>query len=97
MRHGRRLRFLLVIFVVYITVCTVGGIYLADGSLHPGRRALGEEEVATFTGTVRSMHVEFEDVAIKTSDDVILRGWLLRPAHREGDAVIVLHGWADDV
>ena len=96
MRHGRRLRFLLVTLVLYLTLCAVGGIYLADGSLRPGRRALSEEEVTSFTGTLHSMHVELEDVAVTTPDQVILRGWLLRPAHPDGTAVIVLHGLADN-
>jgi len=96
MRRGRRLRLFLVFLTLYIILCMVGGIYLADGSLHPGRRALVDEDVATFKETLHSMRAELEDVSITTSDQVILRGWLLRPFAPNGNAVLVLHGLGDN-
>jgi len=55
MRHGRRLRWVLVLVLLYSALCSVGGIYLADGTLHPARRALTGEETTAFTSTVRAM------------------------------------------
>lgn len=96
MRRGRLLRWFLVFFLLYITLCTIGGISLADGSLHPGRRALGEEEVTAFQNAIRGMRAEWQDVSITTSDGAILRGWLLRAEHPNGDAALVLHGLGDN-
>jgi hypothetical protein len=96
MRRGRRFRVLLVIVVLYLVCCTIGGIYLADASLHPGRRVLTPEDVAMFQSVLRSVHADLRDVAINTSDQVVLRGWLVRPARSNGDAVVVLHGLGDN-
>jgi uncharacterized protein len=96
MRRGRRFRVLLVIVVLYLVCCTIGGIYLADASLHPGRRALTPEDVAMFQSMLRSVHADLRDVAITTSDQFVLRGWLLRPTRPSGDAVVILHGLGDN-
>jgi uncharacterized protein len=96
MRRGRRFRFLVVIVVLYFVFCAVGGIYLADASLHPERRALTPEDVAMFQSMLRSVHADMRDVAITTSDQAIVRGWLLRPARPNGDAAVVLHGLGDN-
>ena len=96
MRHRRQLRWLVVVLALYIAVCTFGGIYLANGTLHPGRRALTDEESAAFKRSVRALRAELRDVAITTPDQVILRGWLLRPAADYGNAAIVLHGLGDN-
>jgi hypothetical protein len=90
MRLGRRFRGLFIFLALYLAVSAIGGIYLADGSLHPGRRALSEEEVAAFTDTLRSMRAELNDVSITTSDQVILRGWVLRLITTNGNAVLVI-------
>ena len=96
MRRGRRLRWFVVFVLLYITLNVVGGIYLADGTLHPARRTLTDEDSAAFKSTVRAMRAELQDVSITTPDQVILRGWLLRPAAGNGNAAIVLHGLGDN-
>lgn len=96
MHRGRRLRWLLVLFVLYLGVCTLGGIYLADGTLHPARRTWSDDRTTAFASTVRAMRGELQDVSITTPDQVILRGWLLRPTAGNGKAAIVLHGLADN-
>jgi len=42
------------------------------------------------------MRAELQDVSITTPDQVILRGWLLRPATRNGKAAILFHGLGDN-
>src|SRR5215831_15196999 len=96
MLRGRRFRFLLVLAVLYFAFSSVGGIYLADASLHPGRRALSPGDVTLFQSMLGSVHADLQDVAITTSDQVVLRGWLLRPAHANGDATLMLHGLGDN-
>jgi len=49
MRATRRLRYLFLALFLYVAFCAVGGIYLADGTLHPGRRPLTEDESAAAT------------------------------------------------
>ena len=96
MLRGRRFRFLFVIVVLYFVFCGVGGIYLADASLHPGRRALTSEDLAAFQSMVQSVDADLQDVEITASDQVALRGWLVRPAHPNGEAALVLHGLGDN-
>jgi len=96
MRRGRRLRFLLVIVTLYFLLCSIGGKYLADASLDPGRRVLSDEEITLFQESVRTSGGRLQDVAITTSDGALLRGWLVRPAHPSGDAALLLHGLGDN-
>jgi len=96
MRRSRRLRWLIFVLILYAALCTVGGVYLADGTLHPGRRDLTDDEVAAVRDAVHAMGAELSDVSITTSDGVVLRGWMLRPAHSSGDAALVLHGLGDN-
>ncbi len=37
-----------------------------------------------------------QEVSITTSDHAILRGWIVRPQHSNNDAVMLLHGLADN-
>ena len=92
MRHCRRLRWLLVLFALHLALCTVGGIYLGDATLHPARRTSSSEETTALMSTVRAMKAELQEVSITTPDRVVLRGWLLRPATNNGNAALVLHG-----
>jgi len=96
MRHCRRLRWLLVLFALHLALCTVGGIYLGDATLHPARRTSSSEETTALMSTVRAMKAELQEVSITTPDRVVLRGWLLRPATNNGNAALVLHGLGDN-
>ena len=96
MRRSRRLRWLIFALALYVALCTVGGCSLADGTLRPGRRELSADEVAAARNAVREMGAEFSDVSITASDGAVLRGWLLRPAHSNGDAALLLHGLGDN-
>jgi len=96
MRRNRKLRWLILVLGFYAAVCVVGGIYLADGTLHPGRRELSDDEIEGARDAVRAMHAQLSDVSIRATDGVLLRGWLLRPAHANGDAALLLHGLGDN-
>ena len=96
MRRNRRIRWLIFLLALYLAICVVGGIYLADGTLHPGRRPLAEEDVANFRESLRQSGSVMTDVSITTRDGVVLKGWMVRPAHANGDAALVLHGLADN-
>ena len=96
MKRNRRLRWLIFLLCLYAVICTAGGIYLADGTVHPGRRALDPEEVANVRQILSQQGADVTDAAITTGDGVVLKGWMLRPAHANGDAAILLHGLADN-
>ena len=96
MRRNPRLRWLIFFLALYAAVCTVGGIYIADGTLHPGRRTLVEEEAANFRLVVQQEGTALTDASITTSDGAVLKAWLMRPAHPNGDAALLLHGLGDN-
>src|SRR6201986_1085866 len=94
--RSRRLRRWLVLGVTYLAVCTIGGVLVADGTLHPARRTLTNEEAAEFRHALETLHGEMQEVSITSSDHAILRGWILRPQRSNNDAVMLLHGLADN-
>jgi uncharacterized protein len=96
MIRSRRVRWLILVGSLYLAGCTIGGIYLADGALHPVRRELTEAEISGTRNAAHAMGVELADASITTSDEVTLRGWILRPARTNGNAVLLPHGLADN-
>ena len=96
MRRNRRLRWLIFVLSLYAALCIAGGIYLADGTLHPGRRPLADEDAQNFRAAVGEDREALSDASITTTDGVMLKAWLLRPAHANGDAVLLLHGLGDN-
>jgi len=96
MRLTRRTRRLLLALCLYLAVCTMGGVYLADATLHPARRPLTEDEVATVRQSAQALDADLDDAAITASDGVLLRAWSLRPHRANGDDVLLLHGLADN-
>jgi hypothetical protein len=96
MPASRRARYGLIFLTLYLTLCTIGGIYLADGTLRPARRPLTEEEVATVRDSAQALNANLTDVTITTPDNVTLRAWLIHPHNSNGDAILLLHGLADN-
>ena len=92
----RRFRYVLLGLFLYATFCAVGGIYLADGALRPGRRPLTKDESATMSEYTRALGADLEDVSITAPDGAVLRAWTVRPKHGNRDAIILLHGLADN-
>jgi len=96
MPRSRRLRYLIFAAILYLTLCTIGGIYLADGTLHPARRPLTEEEVRSARDLIRTAGADLADVSITAADGTVLQAWTIRPHHPNGDAVLLLHGLGDN-
>src|SRR5579864_6369471 len=92
----RRSRWLLFPVLLYLILCTVGGINLADATLHPARRPLTETEASEFRQSTQTPEADLHDVSITTSDGATLRGWEVNPHHDNGNAVILLHGLGDN-
>lgn len=96
MGSNRKLRWLVFVLLLYLSFCTVAGVYLADGTLHPPRLTLSEQETSSFRQSVSELHAQLRDVSITASDGSKLQGWIVRAMHPNGDAVLVLHGLADN-
>jgi uncharacterized protein len=96
LRASRPFRRVLLGFILYAVFCVVGGIFVADATLHPARRPITDDEVAAMRNTAAKHAAEFEDVAITMPGGVTLSAWKLRPRNANGDAVILLHGLGDN-
>jgi len=96
MRATRKVRRIFLGIFLYLGVCTLGGIYLADGTLHPGRRPLTDADIAEVRQAAKVLDAGLEDDSIMAADGAVLRGWILRPQHANGDAVVLLHGLGDN-
>jgi predicted alpha/beta-fold hydrolase len=81
---------------LYFVFCAIAGVFVADAALHPVRRPLTEDAVSAARESARSLDAEFADASITTSDGAVLQAWLLRPRRSNGDAVVLLHGVADN-
>jgi dipeptidyl aminopeptidase/acylaminoacyl peptidase len=57
---------------------------------------LGQRAEALAQTIAARNHAELSEVAITASDGATLRGWSIRPLQGNGDAVILLHGVADN-
>ena len=96
MKSNRKLRWLIFAAMWYLSLCVIGGIWIADGTLHPQRRLLVEQEAGEFRQSVLSMNAQVRDVAIVARDGIKLQAWVVRPSQPNGDAAVLLHGLADN-
>jgi len=81
---------------IWLVLCIVIGVVVSEWALHPWRRALGAKDEALAREVAARNHAELTEVAVTASDGAILRGWSIRPLQGNGDAVILLHGVADN-
>ena len=93
---NRKLRWLIFAILLFFSFCIVSGIWIADGTLHPPRRRLTEEESAHFHQAVSDLKGELRDVSITVPDGSKLAGWLVKPSHPKGNAALLLHGLGDN-
>jgi uncharacterized protein len=80
----------------YAALCTIVGILVADGCVHPARRPLDAEEQAYAVQAARLAGSELKDVSLSAPDRANLKGWLIQPPRNNGSAVILLHGLGDN-
>lgn len=79
------------IAAVYLGLCVVAGVGLAEISLHLPRHSY--EDGAGFRARVaRQFNASVRDVQTTGADGAVLRGWYVRPPNPNGEAVILLHG-----
>lgn len=80
----------------WLIVCTFAGIFAAEGALHPPRNPVTPQLRDRAQQLAATNHAQLADVVIEASDHATLRGWLIVPPDPNGDAVILLHGQADN-
>ena len=92
----RRSRRLILSVVLYLTFCSIAGIWVADGTLHPPRRPLTLEDESAMIESAHALDADLQNVSITTPDAITLRAWIIHPPSGNGDAVVLLHGLADN-
>jgi len=92
----RTSRRLLLALALYLAFCTIAGVFVADGTLHPPRRPLTDADTADARQSAHALGAELEDVSIAAPDGATLKAWLIRPHHPNGDSVLLLHGLGDN-
>ncbi|MGA8781389.1 MAG: alpha/beta fold hydrolase [Terracidiphilus sp.] len=82
--------------IVWLALSSLIGVIAMESALHPARRLLNEADETTAREIAVRNHALLTDVAVAASDGIVLHAWLLAPPHGNGDAVILLHGMADN-
>src|SRR5580658_5035919 len=93
---SRKSRHLLLFLTLYLAFSAIAGIVVADGTLHPARRPITAEEENTARTIAHQLNSDLADVSITTPEAITLRAWIIHPPSGNGDAVILLHGLADN-
>jgi uncharacterized protein len=96
MRLSRKSRRLLLFLTLYLAFSAAAGIFIADGTLHPARRPLTQEDESTMRNVAHQLNSDLADASITTPDAITLRAWIIHPQSSNGNAVILLHGLADN-
>jgi len=79
---GSRLfqRLVVICLVGYLAISAVAGVFMAEATLHPGRRVLSFGDERQAQEMARLHHSELTEVAIAARDGATLRAWSIRPA-----------------
>ena len=88
-------RFFASLCAVYLLISVVGGIAIAEFTLHLPRRPVTHTELARRT-VATEFHAELQNVSLTAADGVILRGWFVEPERANGNAVVLFHGVTDN-
>jgi len=96
MRTRIILRIAAVCLVGFFVLSVIAGVFVAEGTLHPGRHPLTAEGQTQVQNMAARQHSKLADVAIFASDQVTLHGSSIRPRNGNRSAVILLHGVSDN-
>ncbi len=80
----------------FLILSAMTGVFLAEVTLHPGRHLESPRDEMRAREMARRHDSELTDVAIPARDGATLRAWSIRPGNGNGNAVILLHGLADN-
>ncbi len=93
---SRRRNLLFRVLVYVVIVYAASGVVLTEANLRPGRASITKDQREAAAQTTHESGATLADVQIASFDGIQLKGWLFRPAQGNGDAVVVLHGKADN-
>jgi len=89
-------RFSIIVILGFLVLSLIAGVFLAEVTLHPGRRLHPSADEMQAREMARLHNSELADVMVTSSDGISLRAWSIVPRHSNGNAVILLHGLADN-
>src|SRR5260370_26096115 len=92
----RLIRILLILLLFPPALAAVGGWFFGPAFLHPIRRELTPDLIREADATFAQIGARYEEYDVRAPDDILLRGWKVRPANPNGDWVLVFHGVADN-
>jgi alpha-beta hydrolase superfamily lysophospholipase len=92
----RLIRILLILFLLPPLLAGIAGWLAAPGFLHPIRRELAPDLVREADASFAHSGGHREDLNVRAPDGILLRGWIVRPNHPNGNWVLLFHGVADN-
>jgi hypothetical protein len=84
------------LIATWLILCAIGGIFAAEAALHPTRNHITPADGDRAQQLATANNAQLTNVAIEAADRATLRAWVIIPAQSNGDAVILLHGQADN-
>ena len=82
--------------LAYVVFCAIAAVFLAEVTLHPGRRVESSDAEERARNMARRLNSVLTDIAIQGKDGVTLRAWGIHPNQSNRQAVILLHGLGDN-
>jgi uncharacterized protein len=92
----RLIRILLILLLLPPILAGVAGWLVAPGFLHPIRRELTPDLIREADASFAHSGGQREDFNVLAPDGTMLRGWIVRPDHPNGNWVLLFHGVADN-
>lgn len=87
-------------FGYFVLACFIlefaAGVFVAEGTLHPGRRLLADSDQVVGLKLARQNDSTFAPVSISAADGVPLQAWNLLPRTPNGKVVVLFHGLSDN-
>ena len=93
----RRLIRILLIFLLFPPILAgIAGWLVAPSFLHPIRRELTPDLIREADASFAYSGGHREDFNVRAPDGAMLRGWIVRPEHPNGNWVLLFHGVGDN-
>jgi alpha-beta hydrolase superfamily lysophospholipase len=92
----RLIRILLILLLLPPILAGIAGWLVAPDFLHPMRRELTPDLIREADASFAHSGGHREDFNVRASDGTLLRGWIVRPDHPNGNWVLLFHGVADN-
>ncbi len=92
----RLIRILVIVLLCPPLLAGVAGWLVAPGFLHPIRRELSQDLIREADASFAHSAGHREDFDVQAPDGNLLRGWIVRADHPNGNWVLLFHGVADN-